>query len=217
MDDRADAEAITEAAMRPTVRFAAVKSANTQAGARPAPFRTHRCLVRQPTQPINALRGHLAEFGPVASNGPASPKLPENALGDETADLPDPVREMGTASLEQTASLTEAIARLAAELEVAAKTDEEPRRPCTIPGIGQVTAGAVAAFAPDPRRRSTCGKAKPGSVGRTGQTDIRRLPIAGRPGRVAAPTAGWRRSWPAGRRWSQPSRSPTRRRGRSGP
>src|SRR6056297_119317 len=146
-NDRADAEAIAEAAMRPTMRFVAVKSAETQA--RAVAFRTHQCLVRQRTQLINALRGHLVEFGLVAPKGPASLKLLENALEDETGELPDPVREMGTIYVEQIARLTEVIERLVDELEAASKTDEELRRLCTIPGIGPVTAGAVAAFAPD--------------------------------------------------------------------
>lgn len=171
-----------------------MKSAETQA--RAVAFRTHQCLVRQRTQLINALRGHLAEFGLVAPKGPASLKLLKNALDDETTDLPDPVRKMGTVYLEQIANLTEVIERLAAELEAATKTDEELRRLCTIPGIGPVTAGAVAAFAPDldtfdtgrnfaawlglvPRQRSTGGKTKLGSVSKMGQTDIRRLLIVG--------------------------------------
>ena len=62
--------------------------------------------------------------------------------------------------------------------------------------VGPVTAGAVAAFAPDldtfdsgrnfaawlglvPRQRSTGGKSRLGSVSKMGQTDIRRLLIVG--------------------------------------
>ncbi|MEM9766118.1 MAG: IS110 family transposase, partial [Pseudomonadota bacterium] len=193
-NDRADAEAIAEAALRPTVRFVAVKSTDTQA--RAVAFGTHQCFVRQRTQLINALRGHLAEFGLVAPKGPASLKVMENALGDGAVDLPGPVREMGAIYLEQIANLTEVIERLATELEAATKTDEELRRLCTIPGIGPVTAGAVAAFAPDlgtfdsgrnfadwlglvPRQRSTGGKTKLGAVSKMGQADIRKLLIVG--------------------------------------
>src|SRR5439155_15127766 len=68
-NDMADAEAITEAAARPTMRFVAVKSANQQAAA--VVFRTRDLLVRQRTQAINALRGHLTEFGVIAAKGPA--------------------------------------------------------------------------------------------------------------------------------------------------
>lgn len=193
-NDRADAEAIAEAAMRPTMRFVAVKSAETQG--RAVAFRTHQCLVRQRTQLINALRGHLAEFGLVAPKGPASLKVLEVALADETADLPATVREMGAIYIEQIARLTETIERLADELKAASRTDVQLRRLCTIPGIGPVTAGAIAAFAPDldtfesgrnfaawlglvPRQRSTGGKARLGSVSKMGQTDIRRLLIVG--------------------------------------
>jgi len=193
-NDKADAEAIAEAASRPTMRFVAVKSSETQG--RAVAFRTHQCLVRQRTQLINALRGHLAEFGLVAPKGPASLKLLENALADESSDLPGQVREMGTIYLEQIARLTDVIDRLSGELEAATKTDAQLRRLCTIPGIGPVTAGAVAAFAPDldtfdsgrnfaawlglvPRQRSTGGKTRLGSVSKMGQTDIRRLLIVG--------------------------------------
>lgn len=103
-NDRAGAEAIAEAAMCLTMRFVAVKSAETQG--RAVAFRTHQCLVRQRTQLINALRGHLAEFGLVAPKGPASLKLLENALSDESSDLPDPVREMGAVYLAQIARLS---------------------------------------------------------------------------------------------------------------
>ena len=68
-NDAADAEAICEAASRPTMRFVAVKPEEQQA--RGMRFRTRELLVRQRTQTINALRGHLAEFGVVAPRGPA--------------------------------------------------------------------------------------------------------------------------------------------------
>jgi transposase len=103
---------------------------------------------------------------------------------------------MGLVHLEQITRLTDVIERLAAGLEAASRTDTELRRLCSIPGIGPVTAGAVAAFAPDletfdsgrsfatwlglvARQRSTGGKAKLGSVSKMGQTDIRRLLIVG--------------------------------------
>ena len=138
-------------------------------------------MVRQRTQLINALRGHLTEFGLVAPKGPASLRLFETALADETSVLPTQVREMGAIYLEQIAQLTEVIERLAEELEAASRTDAQLRRLCTIPGIGPVTAGAVAAFAPDldtfdsgrnfaawlglvPRQRSTGSKTRLGSV-----------------------------------------------------
>ena len=73
-NDAADAEAIAEAASRPTMRFVAVKTEEQQA--RAMLFRTRDLLVRQRTQLINALRGHLAEFGVVAPQGPANLTAP---------------------------------------------------------------------------------------------------------------------------------------------
>jgi transposase len=66
-NDEADAEAICEAAQRPTMRFVSVKSIEQQALG--VVFRARDLLVRQRTQIINAIRGHVAEFGTVAPKG----------------------------------------------------------------------------------------------------------------------------------------------------
>lgn len=124
-NDRADAEAIAEAALRPTMRFAVVKRAETQE--RAVTFRTQQCLVRQRTQLINALQGHLAEFGFVTPRGPTSLQVLENALEDQATDVPSPVREMGAIYLDQIARLTEVIEQLADELEEASNTDAQRR------------------------------------------------------------------------------------------
>src|ERR671916_1054550 len=68
-NDMADAEAICEAAQRPTMRFVAVKSEAKQAAA--VIFRARDLLVGQRTQIINALRGRLAEYGLTAPQGPS--------------------------------------------------------------------------------------------------------------------------------------------------
>ncbi len=54
-----DAEAICEAAQRPTMRFVAVKGEEKQAMA--VVCRARDMLVGQRTQLINGLRGHMAE------------------------------------------------------------------------------------------------------------------------------------------------------------
>ncbi|MFU8881057.1 MAG: hypothetical protein ACNA7Q_01720 [Rhodobacterales bacterium] len=112
------------------------------------------CMARIPggsssTQLINALRGHFAEFGLVAPKGPTSLKLLANAPAEESTDLPEPVRHMGSIYVEQSARLTEVIDRLSGELEASSRTDQQLRRLCTIPWIGPLTACAVAAPAPD--------------------------------------------------------------------
>jgi transposase len=64
-NDAADAEACCEAVQRPGMRFVPVKSLEQQAAMALHRVRDH--LVRQRTGTINALRGHLAEYGIVAA------------------------------------------------------------------------------------------------------------------------------------------------------
>lgn len=81
-NDAIDAEAIAEAVCRRSMRFVAVKTEEQQARAMLS--RTRDLLVRQRTQLINALRGHLAEHGIVAARGPVHVKRLATAL--ESAD-----------------------------------------------------------------------------------------------------------------------------------
>ena len=62
-NDRADAEAMCEAAVRPGINFVPVKSAEQQAAAMVLSVR--ELLVKQHTQLVNAVRGHAAEFGVI--------------------------------------------------------------------------------------------------------------------------------------------------------
>lgn len=66
-NDAADAEAIAEAAQRPTMRFVEPKTEEQQS--RAVVFRTREQLVGQRTELVNALRAHLYEFGHVAPQG----------------------------------------------------------------------------------------------------------------------------------------------------
>jgi transposase len=66
-NDAADAEAICEAAQRPSMRFVPVKTEEQQANG--IVFRARDLLVRQRTQCVNALRGHLFEYGYVFPQG----------------------------------------------------------------------------------------------------------------------------------------------------
>jgi transposase len=74
----ADAEAVAEAASRPIMCFVSVKTEEQQA--RSSVFRTRDHLVKQRTQLINALRGHLAEHGVVAPQDPTRRRWPPQSL-----------------------------------------------------------------------------------------------------------------------------------------
>lgn len=198
-NDAADAAAIAEAALRPNIHYVAVKSANHQA--RAVAFRTHQCFVGQRTQAINALRGHLAEFGLVFAQGLPHLKDIRAAMRDELIDLPDSVRDIAQIYLDHIDTLSAKIDELSLKLREAIKVNAEMRRLCTVPGVGPVTAGAIMAFAPDlrtfasgrnfaawlglvPRQRSTGGKARLGSMSKMGQCDIRKLLVVGAMSRI---------------------------------
>lgn len=193
-NDMADAQAIAEAAARPTMTRVSVKTKDQQA--RAMLFRTRDLLVRQRTQLINALRGHLAEYGSVAPRAKANLRRLEQALSEPGNGLPALVAEIGHTYLGQIAGLTKQIASLEARLHAEATHDATARRARTMPGVGPVTAMALVAFAPPmetfrrgrdfaawlglvPKPHSTVGKPRLGRTSKMGQRDIRRRLIIG--------------------------------------
>src|ERR1041384_5446961 len=66
-NDAADAAAICEAVKRPSMRFVPVKTIEQQSAL--LMHRARDLLVRQRTMLVNALRGHLAEFGLIEAQG----------------------------------------------------------------------------------------------------------------------------------------------------
>ena len=193
-NDAADAEAITEAAERPTMHFVAVKTEAQQAQA--MLFHTRDLLVRQRTQTINALRGHLVEYGIVAPRGRARIGQLAAVLEDGDSGLPEAVVELGRLLFGRIDELDEKIDELDRELLARAREDEETARLMTIPGIGPVTAMAIQAFAPPmesfrrgrdfsawlglvPRQHTTGGKPRLGGISKMGQRDLRRLLVSG--------------------------------------
>lgn len=193
-NDTADAEAIAEACSRPTMRYVEVKTEEQQA--RAMIFRTRDLLVRQRTQLINALRGHLAEHGLVAPQGPANVKVLASALEGSDWSFPAIVRELGTLFVTQIVQLDGKINEVEKALRREAQRGSETRRLQSMPGIGPITAMAVEAFAPPmttfkrgrdfaawlglvPVQHSTGGKQRLGRTSKMGQRDIRRLLIIG--------------------------------------
>src|SRR5881398_172537 len=186
-NDMADAEAICEAAQRPTMRFVALKSANQQAAA--VVFRTRDLLVRQRTQAINALRGPLTEFGVIAAKGLVHTSKLIAALEDPASDLPQAARGILAILVEQLRSLDERIAVLDREIARHAKENAVARRLMTIPGIGAVTAAALTALSPPadtvrrgrdfaawlgltPVQRSSGGKERLGKTSKMGERSL---------------------------------------------
>nr|WP_165982757.1 IS110 family transposase [Dankookia rubra] len=125
-NDAADAEAICEAAQRPTMRFVALKSEAVQANA--VVFRARDLLMRQRTQTINALRGHLAEYGMVAAKGPAQVRKLVKHLEDAGSGVPEAARQMLRVLAEMWNVLEKQIALLDREISRRAREQEDIQR-----------------------------------------------------------------------------------------
>ncbi|WP_146591171.1 IS110 family transposase [Puniceibacterium confluentis] len=211
-NDANDAEAIAEAVVRPTMRFVPVKSAEQQA--RSMVFKTRDLFVRQRNAIINALRGHLMEYGIIAPPGRTFVKRLAKQIDAPNSDLPPVVIELCRLHLDQLDAVTEKIKRIEKRLKEAAGSDPETIRLQTAPGVGPVSAMAIQAFAPPlegfrrgrdfaawlglvPVQKSTGGKQVLGRTSKMGQRDIRRLLIIGAMTRVrwavrnGAPKGSW--------------------------
>ena len=192
-NDAADAEAICEAAQRPSMRFVPVKTEEQQAAA--MVFRARDLLVRQRTQISNALRGHMTEYGWIAPKGLAHLEELRALVSDRSA-VPEGVRSVCMVLLDTLATLDRQIALLDKEIVRRSREDAVARRLMTIPGIGPITATAITALAPPsetfakgrdfaawvgltPRQHTTGGKQKLGSISKMGERTLRRLLIIG--------------------------------------
>jgi transposase len=192
-NDAADAAAICEAVSRPSMRFVPVKSEAQQAAL--MLHRVRDLLVRQRTQLINAIRGHLAEFGIVEAQGPWNVARLLTGLEQDGA-VPELVRELTRLLAAQLAEVERRIGEVDARVAAWHKADPVSQCLATIPGIGPLAATAIAATVPDPsafrsgrefaawlglvpRQNSTGGKTRLGRTSRQGDGYIRRLLVIG--------------------------------------
>lgn len=112
-------------------------------------FRTRDLLVRQRTQLINAIRGHLTEYGWVAPKGPSHVAMLGDLLEDEIgSSLPEAAKAMFRTMLDLLEELNDRIGDLDKEIARRAREDAIARQLMTIPGVGPITATAIAALAP---------------------------------------------------------------------
>ena len=148
-NDAADAAAICEAVMRPTMRFVPVKTADQQAAV--LLHRGRERLVRQRTGLVNALRGHLAEFGVIAPQGLRNVgKLIAIVRDEGDGRLPDLARQVLAVLAAQIEQLEAAVAALEKQLIAWHKSNSVSQRLASVPGIGPIIATAIAATVTEP-------------------------------------------------------------------
>ena len=206
-NDAADAEAICEAMMRPTMRFVPIKEEKQQEVL--VIHRVRELLIRQRTQLINAIRGHLAEFGIVGPERAHKIGLLTTIIEDETDPSITPlVRGTLRLLVEQLREVKTKLNEVEQELAVVAREVDACRRLMTIPGVGIITATALVASMRDPadfksgrhfaawlglvpRQNSTGGVDTLGGISKRGNGYLRKLLVHG-----SRSVMRWRgRSW----------------------
>jgi len=191
-NDRNDAEAISEAASRPSMRTVPVKSADEQAATIIVKHR--ELMVNQRTQAINALRGHAAEFGIVAAKGCANVTALLAVLSAEEM-IPAIAKAMFEQMGRHVTDLEAKIDELERQLLEQHKANAVSARLAAIPGVGPITAITMALtvnptnfetgrhFAAwlglTPREHSTGGKHRLGRISKAGSERLRQLLVVG--------------------------------------
>jgi transposase len=193
--DAADAEAICEAATRPTMRLVPVKTPEQQAML--ALHRVRDLLIKCRTQLINALRGLVAEFGLIAPKGRGGLAQLGEALTKAGAERVPSLARPAFAALE--AEIGEHDRRVCAvERAIVAwhRGSAISKLAASAAGVGPIVATAVLACAGDmtrfrsgrhfaawvgltPRLSGTGGKVTLGPVSKMGNRYLRRLLVLG--------------------------------------
>jgi transposase len=200
-DDR-DAEAIAEAATRPTMRFVELKS-EEQLDMQSL-HRVRDRLVGERTALINQLRAVLMERGLVAPQGRRKlERRLEEWLSEEGLAIGPRIRSLIEDMRSEWQVLDRRIGAFDDEFAARARSDEAARRLATIPGIGVLNATALAAAVGDartftrardlaawlglvPRQATTGGKPRLLGISKRGNVYLRKLLIHG--ARAAMPT-----------------------------
>jgi len=206
-DDR-DAEAIAEAATRPTMRFVELKSAE-QLDIQTL-HRVRDRLVGERTALINQLRAVLLERGLTVPQGRHKLSQALSVLfaepddkGEASPALSSRVRRLLEDMREEWIELDRRIAAYDDEFAALARSDEAARLLTTIPGVGVLNATALAAAVGNgatfargrdlaawlglvPRQASTGGKSKLLGISKRGNKYLRKLLIHG--ARAAMPS-----------------------------
>jgi len=191
-NDRNDAEAIREAASRPTMPSVAVKTVDQQADV--IILKHREMLVSQRTQAINALRGHAAEFGVVAAKGTVNVTALVAVLAADPT-IPDTAKAMFEQMAQHIDALDQRVAALEGELAALHKANPVSQLLAEIPGVGPVSAITMALtvepghFASGrhfaawlgltPKEHSTGGKQRMGKISKAGNERLRQLLVVG--------------------------------------
>jgi transposase len=213
-DDR-DAEAVAEAASRPTMRFVELKTEDQLD--MQSLHRVRQRLVGARRTLLNQLRAILFERGHAIAQGRRKLELAvDGMLADASFPLSRRIRVLVEEIRAEWRQLDQRIDALNAEFAEQARTDDAARRLLTIPGVGVLNATALMAAVGDgssfrrgrdlaawlglvPRQHTTGGKPKLLGITKRGNQYLRMLFIHGARAALpslaksASPLGGWLR------------------------
>lgn len=187
-NDFIDAEAICEAASRPSMRFVNPKTETQQTLA--VLHRIRESLVRDKVKTTNQIHAFLWEFGISLPKGEAIIKRLSNVLAENG--LPPYLTQLVIRLHHHYLYLVEQIKELDTLLQEQLKQDEIGQRLLTIPSIGPITASLLTSLLGDgkhyiksrdfaastglvPRQYSTGGKTTLYGISKRGNKNLRRL------------------------------------------
>ena len=193
--DMADAEAICEAVNRPNMRFVPAKTVEQQAIL--SVHRARQGFVKARTAQANQIRGLLSEFGIVIPQGiRAIPKRMPEILEDGDNGLPGMMRNLLERLTGNLQEMDRQVDELEQQIQWWHRENAASRKLAEIPGIGPITASAIAATVGDakafrngrqlaawlglvPKQNSSGGKPTLLGISKRGDTYLRTLLIHG--------------------------------------
>lgn len=187
-NDFIDAEAICEAASRPSMRFVQPRTETQQAMR--ALHRVRESLIRDKVKTTNQIHGFLLEFGISLPTGDAVIKRLSLVLAEH--EIPEYLSRLLMKLHVHYLYLIEQITELESELNQSIKADATAQRIMTIPGVGPITASLLSSQLGDgkqfscsrnfaastglvPRQYSTGGKSTLLGISKRGDKNLRRL------------------------------------------
>jgi transposase len=177
------------------MRFVAIKTPEQQSVV--ALHRARHLLVGQRTQLINMIRSQLAEYGIALAKGVHhAHRLIDELVDGVAPDIPALACKLIVALAEQVRDLQSRIVMFEGEIRSWFRGNDLARRLETIPGIGYITASALAASVTDPHRftsarqfaaflgltpKADCsgGRERTGRISKMGDRYLRRLLVSG--------------------------------------
>lgn len=194
-NDAADAAAVCEAVTRPDMPTVPIKSAEQQAIL--SVHRARQGFVKARTAQANQIRGLLAEYGIVLPQGISHVlrRVPE-IIEDGESDLPGSFRLLIERLLDHLKELDRQVGELEAAIQSWHRQDTASQKLARVPGLGPLTASAMAASIGDarnfkngrqlaawlgivPKQHSTGGKPTLLGISKRGDAYLRTLLIHG--------------------------------------